>query len=57
MMDPKSTTITVRVSHELAEQLKEFADREERTLSQYCRIALKHHVDERLKSEKSVEKR
>jgi predicted transcriptional regulator len=48
-MDPKSTTITIRVSHELHETLKELAEEEERTLSQYCMLVLKKHAQQRKK--------
>ena len=48
-MDPKSTTITVRVSHELAELLKALAEQEERTLSQYCMLILRRHAREQAK--------
>jgi predicted transcriptional regulator len=48
-MDPKSTTITVRVSHDLAETLKNLAEQEERTLSQYCMLVLRRHAREQLR--------
>jgi predicted DNA-binding protein len=44
MADPKSTTITVRVSHELFERLKALSEQEERTLSQYCMLVLRRHA-------------
>jgi hypothetical protein len=44
-MDPKSTTITVRVSHDLYAELKALSDNEERTLSQYCMLVLKRHAE------------
>jgi predicted transcriptional regulator len=44
MPDPKSTTITVRVSHDLFERLKALADRRDRTLSQLCMLILRDYV-------------
>jgi predicted HicB family RNase H-like nuclease len=48
-MDPKSTTITIRVSHELHEMLRALAEEEERTLSQYCMLVLRRHAKQKKK--------
>jgi predicted DNA binding CopG/RHH family protein len=45
LMSDKSTTVTVRLSHELAEKLKRLAEAEERTVSQYVRLLIKRHVE------------
>ena len=44
-MSDKSTTMAVRVPHELRDRLQELARRDKRTLSQFCRIILEEYAD------------
>ncbi len=45
-MSDKSTTLAIRVPHELRDRLAEIARLEKRTLSQLGRIVLEEYADE-----------
>ena len=44
-MKPLKEKISITIDHDLLQKLKEFAEQDDRSLSQYINIVLKKHIE------------
>ena len=45
-MKRKNQTMAMRINAEIREKLEKLAEKDRRTLSDYCRIVLEKHIEE-----------